>query len=577
MMCTRPFPINSLSSSHLNVCPLLKYLVNWMNFKAFGTLEPDFSGKTQLLGSHHTIAFYRKGIGHFMPAGQDEDWDPDKKTGNPTRSEVIREYIKKVKGLTEKSAMTPKKTKRNSEDGDQKKKASKSKKKARTSTGSIGDASYVPVSVTDEVNTLLRHIHATKNKFMRSLDEMGAAVDKMKSDVEMSYGVMISQVSNIGSTITAAHARGRMEQATATVDLKTSEVPVSLRTRNLFTAWNVQNGKLTPLPENWNFPNKLSVIEAMNLWFMGDSQSNTPPLEYLTVSHMKHVKGAVDGLNKLKTFMKICKYLGLKAGYWCLSWNSDRITALWTKIWPGIELHIGLSTNDARTGEMSYRTMLNSIWKQGGIKQEMNDNLDIISEGNINVVVAATEEARALLAAQGGQEQEEIVDTNSLELLWGVHNGKLNPLPADWEFPHMSSILNALHLWLIGDVENKIPPFMYVVSSHLAHIKSGSGYLSKLRCVMKVIKHHGVKLGCWLEQDWDDEKIKFLWTSVWDDVEEKIKFKRSDGRTGECTWQSVYNRMHESGIIKDVNADNADQEASQDEEVVEVGAESVEV
>ena len=35
--------------------------------------------------------------------------------------------------------------------------------------------------------------------------------------------------------------------------------------------------------------------------------------------------------------------------------------------------------------------------------------------------------------------------------------------------------------------------------------------------------------------------------------------------------------MHESGIIKDVNADNADQEASQDEEVVEIGAESVEV
>ena len=40
-----------------------------MNFKMFGTINPDFSGETKLSGSHHTIAFYRKGIGHFMPDG----------------------------------------------------------------------------------------------------------------------------------------------------------------------------------------------------------------------------------------------------------------------------------------------------------------------------------------------------------------------------------------------------------------------------------------------------------------------------------------------------------------------------
>ena len=64
-----------------------------MNIKMFGTLEPDFTGATgvaSLSGSHHTLAFYRKAIGHFMPAGAVE-WDVVNGCGNPTRSRVVKD------------------------------------------------------------------------------------------------------------------------------------------------------------------------------------------------------------------------------------------------------------------------------------------------------------------------------------------------------------------------------------------------------------------------------------------------------------------------------------------------------
>lgn len=352
------------------------------------------------------------------------------------------------------------------------------------------------------------------------------------------------------------------------------------------------------------------------MWMLGEPSSHTPPLQYLTVGHMKHVKGAADTFNKVRRFMKICRYLGLKAGYWCENWDGDRIAILWTKIWPGIEALIGPSSNDAKDGDIGCRTLMNSLAKQQGIAREMADNPQILKDELVaSFVVKSTEEAaRGVTPVQAGEEGGDAEDgsgvststrSRSMELLWGVHNGKLNPLPegksvlhffprdvfsiqpqpltflpsspllTDWEFPITSSIVDALHLWLLGDPERKIPPFKYIHSSYVGHLKSGTGYLSKLRCVMKVINHFGVKFGCWYEEGWDDENIKTLWYTVWDGIEDRIKFKRTNGRTGTVTWQSVYNRMHESGIIKEVSADgkvkdeDADEEKEADDQEIE--------
>ena len=270
---------------------------------------------------------------------------------------------------------------------------------------------------------------------------------------------------------------------------------------------------------------------------------------------------------------------------------------MWSKIWPSVASHLCKSqvNNEAKEGSMSYRTLINSISKNGAMTKEMADNPQILSDDTVGRSVTKSTEA----AARGEQrddngEAEEVIDNKikmtacyrNLELLWGIHHGKLNPLPADWTFPSQVSMLEVLHLWFLGEPERKIPPLDYMHSSYVTYIKSGTGYLSKLRCVMKVLKHHGINLGCWHDEDWDTEKITTLWHTVWDAVEDKIKFRQAQGRDGAVTWQSVYNRMHESGLIKEVNADkekdaeedkdaDQDKETEQDLEEVQVMVESV--
>jgi len=533
-------------------------IVNWMNVKMFGTREPDFT--KPISGSHHTLSFYRKALSFFMPGGM-HDWNPLEKTGNPTRSKQVRNLIKKVKDLNSDGIATPgrQKKKRSSEDGsgDQKLKqnnGSEQKKKAKTITNEKKSTAESTFALSVEVSTLLHQMHAQKDEFMAGLEQISAAVERMKTDVDISYGLMIGRLSNIGSRLTAQIATSNPEAAAAadgTPASQASSLPPIFRARNLFTIWCVHKGKLSPLAADWTFPARLTVMGALNMWLLGEPASHTPPLQYLAVGHMKHIKGAVDNFNKLRRFLTVVKYLGLKHGYWFESnWSSDKIATLWRQILPSIATHLGPMNNDAKVGCVNCRTMINNLTKNGGITKEMADNQHIFSD---EFVASLPEKSSQEAPPQHSATTTH--DSSDLELQWGIHHGKLNPLPADWEFPTSYSIIEVLRLWLMGEPEPmKVPPLRYVTSSYVGHIKSGTGYLSKLRCVMKVVNHCGEKLGCWYEDGWDEEKVTYLWHTVWDDIGDRIKFKNVPGRDGAVTWQSVYNKMHKKGLIKEVNA-----------------------
>ena len=139
--------------------------------------------------------------------------------------------------------------------------------------------------------------------------------EQQQSDVETSYEVMIGQLANIGSAASAATSSSggaapsssqRNASTNAAAAANATTTIVIPRSRNLFTIWKVNDGRLTPLSADWTFPGRLGVLEAMNLWLIGDAASHTPPLQYLTAGHLKHVKVASDSLNKLRRFMKVC-------------------------------------------------------------------------------------------------------------------------------------------------------------------------------------------------------------------------------------------------------------------------------
>ena len=155
--------------------------VTWICVKMFGTPEPDFSGQTKLSGSHHTMAFYRKGISFFMPSGND-DWDSIKKTGNPTHSKEIRDLIDACKTLNEDGVATPRaqpNRKRKSEGGGLAMSGRTSNghtKRARQQTGKTSNN----VLVSEEVGAVLRQLRDQKQKFMTKLEQMGASIERIK-------------------------------------------------------------------------------------------------------------------------------------------------------------------------------------------------------------------------------------------------------------------------------------------------------------------------------------------------------------------------------------------------------------
>ncbi|KAL9191095.1 hypothetical protein ACHAXT_000801 [Thalassiosira profunda] len=533
-------------------------IVNWMNVKAFGTEEPDYRDPS-VSGSHHTLAFWRKGLGYYMPAGQ-VDWDPVGKTGNPSRSQEVRDLISMVKALNDDGTLLPRKqpnnAKREGEDGGggRKKRARKSNPASRAGPGAPQNAP-TPIVMSAEFNDLLRQIHAQKTSFLQSLEQLNAAVNKMKNDVDSSYTVMIGQLASLGSKATVASSEA------TDAGVPTIPAPLIARSHTLFTVWSVQGGKLSPVPADWSFPKALTAKEAIYMWFNGEPSSHTPPLQYLTTGHLKHLKGAAASHGGVRRFMKLVRYLGLKNHFWLENWDKARVDALWSKIWPEIELAVGDHlSEDTDDGAIKCGTLFNTISKNSNLMKEVAENLEIQTEAYAAEVIAATEEALGGNVGVGSENA-------SKEMMWGIHHGKLNPFPSDWQFPTNVDAATVLGMWFLGDPGTGIPPLRYVHSTYVSFLKCGAGYISKLRCVMKVVKHQAIQLGCWSEDNWSEDTVAALWAQVWEAINPKLKHQTA---TSTVSWQALYNKMHESGMISALKAGDNEEEQDDGDQPTEV-------
>ncbi|KAG1689228.1 hypothetical protein DVH05_002722 [Phytophthora capsici] len=67
----------------------------WVNYRAFGEAYPS-EGAKPVCARSSTLAYAKKAISSFMPRVA-VPWDPVRKEGNPTRSELVNKVIKTVK------------------------------------------------------------------------------------------------------------------------------------------------------------------------------------------------------------------------------------------------------------------------------------------------------------------------------------------------------------------------------------------------------------------------------------------------------------------------------------------------
>jgi hypothetical protein len=153
----------------------------------------------------------------------------------------------------------------------------------------------------------------------------------------------------------------------------------SLLKARVYTLGN-HHGKLNPLPPMWRYPNKITLIDLINLWLLGGGkQQNVPPLFNAHPACVLHFDTKGRKYSKFKQVMRLVKQFGIKREVWLVTsrtklWNGAGVTALWNAIWEDFvpfmrtktKLSTGLiSIHKSRTGESAAITIYNNIAKAG--------------------------------------------------------------------------------------------------------------------------------------------------------------------------------------------------------------------
>ena len=134
-----------------------------MNVKAFGASHPPPDARLTGAGSS-SLEFMKKALSFYMP--HKENWDDEKKCGNPTRSKLVKELLHRVVELGG---------------------TSRKRKGGAAGDGAVGDDDGdggVPTVASDGPRGLLRRMHAQNGDFITILGTMGTALRTFSRSVE---------------------------------------------------------------------------------------------------------------------------------------------------------------------------------------------------------------------------------------------------------------------------------------------------------------------------------------------------------------------------------------------------------
>jgi hypothetical protein len=153
----------------------------------------------------------------------------------------------------------------------------------------------------------------------------------------------------------------------------------------------------------------------------------------------------------------------------------------------------------------------------------------------------------------------------------GFHHNKFNILPAMWRYPKGMTLIHLINLWLIGAVEDNIPPLGELEPLHFKHFDSGGRKYSQYMQVMTLVEKFGRERDVWLEssRNWDGKSVTVLWSAIWQDmypymrtkttkeivdpnnpeqVVQSVSYRKS--RSGQISARTVYNKLGEAGVLE---------------------------
>jgi hypothetical protein len=158
---------------------------------------------------------------------------------------------------------------------------------------------------------------------------------------------------------------------------------------------------------------------------------------------------------------------------------------------------------------------------------------------------------RARIIQQRTQEQLSV-----RKLKVGFHHGKFNPLPASWRYPPGLTLIQLIHLWLIGSPKEHVPPFRKIPTSLIAHFDKQGKVKSKMNIVMREVEYFARKEGVWLEGRWTSPAVTKMWSTIWPLIEPNLRtltrcengeISDEKSRQGQIAWRTCYNKLLRHG------------------------------
>jgi hypothetical protein len=145
----------------------------------------------------------------------------------------------------------------------------------------------------------------------------------------------------------------------------------------------------------------------------------------------------------------------------------------------------------------------------------------------------------------------------------GFHHGHFNPLPSSFRYPKKMNIIQMITLYQMGSPSDGVPPLKMLSCVHVRHFDIDGNGLSRMSCIMKVVKHFAVQGGVWKPRGainyWDGESVTKLWTAIWEDVKQYlltptqmrgggVSYHKS--RSGSLSWRTCHDKFTKLGCYK---------------------------
>ena len=151
------------------------------------------------------------------------------------------------------------------------------------------------------------------------------------------------------------------------------------------------------------------------------------------------------------------------------------------------------------------------------------------------------------------------------KLTLGYHHGILNPLPSTWRYPKGITLIQLINLWLLGVIDQNVPPLRKVSTRWVYHFDPKARDYSKMKQVMKFVEALGKQRDVWVEGTggkWDGATMTTLWASIWKDfipyMCNNTMIQMGDGeyvdsthksRTGQVVRRSINNKLVEANKL----------------------------